>query len=210
MSSPHCNVAAGFSLRQYLLNVKNTFDETFFVNDTKPVFKTITFAPTSKYQQNVGANNPNSEAILKNIEPPACLLDLYTLKTDPNYDEVRHDRTSIFTNDGNLFIYLYMRALVIVSNLRETAHYQVRRLAVDAAGLITQTGRFGAPIGLAQVTSIAEVQELQQLNNHLIGWEVLWQHSVELEAPDYTNPNLRDFPEANADDIYDLNIEILP
>ena len=202
-------MAAGFSLHHYLRNVKATFEEAFYVNDEKDdkrVIKTVIFAPTSRFESNAGTFSSESQGALHNIDPPACVLDLYEARTNATVSqEIYSD--SAFTNTGDLEIYIFMRALILVSNRRpNVAHFKVRQLALDIAGLVTEVGQFGTPSGLAQVSNVQAVQEVQEMNNHLIGWEVLWHHQLQLNAPDYSNPALRGLPEADANPIYDVSI----
>ena len=195
----------GFSLFQYLYNVKDTFDKAFYVNDCKPVIKHIIFAPTSDYEATAGANNPQSNRLDINIKPPAIIIDLYELKIDPSFDEYRQQRDTPHTNTGNLAIYIFVKALVLVSNNKVVqSHHHVKQLAFDIAGLVTEADGFNTRVGLSQVTHIREA-ELKQ-SDRLIGWIVQWQHSVELEPPDYSRPELRPgcYPEADAHKITNI------
>ena len=62
---------------------------------------------------------------------------------------------------------------------------------------------------MAQVTHIREA-EIKEQNDRYAGWLVQWQHSVELEKPDYSNPTLRPgcYPEADARKVKELFIKV--
>ena len=179
---------AGFSLCQYLYNVKHSVSETFLMDTSTPVLKAVEFAPTSDFEH-------------KKIDVPACVLDFYGLKADPSVRDFQHKENSIFSNVGNLPLYVYMRALILVSNHQKDCHFFVRQYALDLAGLVTDQGRFGARVGLSQVTDVQEVREVQERNNHLVGWEVLWQQTVEIEPPNYEE-RLLGYPDVDMSDIY--------
>ena len=193
----------GFSLTHYLYDVQSALKEAFYVGEQYPVFKQVPFAPTYQFQDNVGASSPESEALLGNIDVPACLLDFYGFKTDPSFDEFKFENTSVYSNLGNLGIYLYMRALVLVSSGDERSWLTVRKLAADVAGVVTESERFGGIVGMSQVTEIGEVAEIRRRSNFYVAWEVLWQHSVELEPPDYSRVELR---RALSDDCDDSDV----
>lgn len=194
---------AGFSLRQFTLDIQHAFREAFYIGEDYPVFNEIFFSPIYPFQENVGATAPGSEVLDFNMNPPSCFIDLYEFKTDPSFDEFRHEETSTYSNLGNLGIYLYMRALIIVSNRFDFSWYQVRKLAIDVAGVVTNLERFGAKVGMSQVTEISEVPNVRQRSDHYIGWQVLWQHSVELEPPDYSSVEMR---RAFSMDVVDDNV----
>ena len=108
--------AAGFSLYQYIYNVKKAFEDAFYTNEECPIIKTVSFAPTSQYEATAGVNNPTNTRLAENIDPPAIIIDPYELKTDPSFDEYRQEKGTPHTNTGNLALYLFVRALVLVIN----------------------------------------------------------------------------------------------
>lgn len=204
---------AGFSLNQYIYNVKKAFEDAFYTNEECPIIKTVIFAPTSQYEATAGANNPTNTKLAENIEPPAIIIDPYEGKIDPSFDEYTQERDTPHTNTGNLALYLFVKALVLVINNKNIiTHLQVRQLAFDIAGVVTEQRRFGASVGMSQVTHISELQGNNlNLSNRLIGWTVQWQHSLEIEAPDYSNIGIRKAfcdseLEADAIDIYSLSL----
>ena len=126
--------------------------------------------------------------MLDNLQPPACVLDMYALKRVMNP----------YSTTGNVCLNMCLRAVIIVEKRSLAAERQVRQLAIDVAGLVGERGRFGTKTGMSMLMGIGEVVELQNHYPHLIGWEVEWQHSVELSAPDYSEVGLRQFPEADS------------
>ena len=194
---------AGFSLYKYIYNVKKAFEDAFYTYEECPIIETVSFAPTSEYEAFASGG--------LDIKTPAIIIDPYELKTDPSFDEYRQEKGTPHTNTGNLALYLFVRALVLVINNKNTVtHRRVRQLAFDIAGVVTEHTRFGANVGMSQVTHISELQGYN-LSNRLIGWTVQWQHSLELEAPDYSNIGIRKAfcdseLEADANDINRLNI----
>ena len=177
-----CPSPSGFSLRMYLTNILEIFEQTF-KQDQYPVFETIVFAPTYDFEL-------NNQSFGRKIETPACILDLYELK----------QAADTATNSGNLYINLCMRALVLLENNKRDPHTFIRQYALDIAGLVTSINL--ANVNLPQVKGSKEVKEIRESNNFLIGWEVLWEHAVEISPPDYSDIALRNIPEADA--IYDV------
>ena len=199
---------AGFSFSQYIYNLKKAFEDAFYTNEECPIIKSVNFAPTSQYEADAGGHNPAIP--LEKIEPPAIIIDPYDLKIDPSFDEYTQDRNTPHSNTGNLSIYLFVRALVLVINNKNTVtHLRVRQLAFDIAAIITEQSRFSAQVGMSQVTHISELQG-QNPSNRLVGWTVQWQHSIELETTDYSNLGIRKAIcdlEADAVEIDGLTIE---
>ena len=131
------------------------------------------------------------------------------MKIDPSFDEYRQERDTPHTNTGNLGLYLFVKALVLVINNKSFYdHYLVQKLAFDIAGLVTHAEGFNSRVGLSQVTHVQEAH-LETQNNRFVGWTVQWQHSVEIEPPDYSNENLRPghYPKADANKINQLFIQ---
>ena len=185
----------GFSLFHYIHNVKQTFEEIFqsHTNEGKPVIEadSIIFDQTSRYLDNPAQNKPESEKIAVEAELPAIVIDPYEMKIDPAFDEYRQDKDTPHTNTGNLGLYLFMRTLALMSNSNSPrAYYYVRQFAVDIAAIITNSEGFNSRVGMSQVTHVQEAP-LHIQNELVIGWMVQWQHSVELEMPDYSDPKRR-------------------
>ena len=187
----------GFSLCQYLYNVKHAVEEAFLVkSDGSGILKKVEFSPIHDFQ-------------FKDIDVPACILDMYSLKVDPSFDEFQHKGDTEKSNLGTLALYMYMRALVLVSNRRERSHFDVRQYALDLGGIVTDARRFESRVGFSQITTIEETREVQDRNNSLLGWTVEWQHTVELEAPAYES-RLINFPDVDMKDIYSSDDMMTP
>lgn len=192
--------SSGFSLPTFLSTIASVFEAAFYVDDPCPVLNDVVFGSTRRLREMPDTGKPIVIALCKlpvkskgmmrldDIKLPACILDLYGLKSgvDP------------YTNRGDLSLNVYLRAIVLVAKSELSSELRVRQLALDIAGLVTEQGRFGTLSGMSMVTSVGEVIAVESHYPHLVGWEVEWQHSIEIGAPDYSNPALRKFPEADS------------
>lgn len=185
---------AGFELRKFLFNIQSVFEEAFFVGDSVSVLNSVVFGSTSRLRTAPDESKPNDA--LDNLKMPACILDLYGFQAD----------NDPYSSGGVLQLNARLRALVIVEKAFEGSRFQVCQLAMDVAGLVTEKSRFGVPSGMSMVRGIGEMMEIENHFPHLIGWEVDWQQSVEIPAPDYSAIELREFPKADAADIYRLKL----
>ena len=211
---PQITTLAGFSLVQYIRNVKKAFETYFYSNDPNPIIKkdAIIFAPVAPYEATASTNNPQSERLDQNITPPAIIIDPYECKIDPSYDEYKRQGSNPHTNSGQLGLYLFVKALVLVTNNKGIqTHLQVRQLAFDIAGIITEESRFSSAVSMAQVTHVKALEQDHRHTNRLVGWTIQWQHEIEVPTPDYSNRDLRSAIcnpiEMDADRVKELTIE---
>ena len=111
----------GFHVPTYLRAIKNSFEEKFQPEGETQIFKSIIFSESKDF-----------EALDMNL--PGIILDLEGAKMNPAQGEFQHAETSIYSNLGQLELYAYVKATIIVSNRSIDPHTCVRRLAFDVAG----------------------------------------------------------------------------
>ena len=162
----------GFEVAAYLLKVKDLFTDKFQPKDPKdltdkcPRFKDICFGEEHDFEK--------IEMAL-----PGVLLDLQGAKLNPTQGEYRHSQQSIHSNKGNLALWLYMHATIVVNNRIPDPNVTARQLAFDVAAFVNAQSRLGSPTGMSQVYEIAPVEQARRDNIALIAWRVKWQHSIE-------------------------------
>lgn len=189
--------------RGYLNRIKDIFEKKF--KKETPIFRHIDWTETQNFEE-------------LEIDLPALLLDLEGAKMNPAAGEFEHEDTSIYSNLGELELYAYVKAVILVNNRSIEsvnggdicAHTWVRQLAFDVAGFVSAMSRFGHAVGMSQVIEIRPSggnRDLTRVNTTtLISWIVRWQHSISLGEPDYRG--IFTYPEMAARDVRHLLVGV--
>ena len=180
------------------------------------VFRDITFAERQDFDKIY-------------IDPPTLVLDIHEAQFNPGTGEFRHDRVGMYSNVGNLALYMNVRALVLVNEAEKCEDYLanqelitrygspigerievtdpsvlVRKLAFDVAAFATRLSRFKSPVGMSQVIRIGPVSDARMNQGTMLAWEVIWQHSVNIGEPD--NMQFIDQPDIAAVDVREVQV----